>query len=93
MKFQTVLEALADPTRRRILELLKVKQMKVADIAEHFDITGASMSYHLNKLKVADLVATRRDGQNIYYYIHTSAFEDAAIAASEFFDLGGRDND
>ena len=93
MKFQSVLEALADPTRRQILDLLKDKQLKVGDIAEHFDITGASMSYHLNKLKAADLVIKKRDGQHIYYSIHTSVFEDAAAAVAELFELGGNKHD
>ncbi len=89
MKFQVVLEALADPTRRQILDLLKEKQLKVGDIAAHFEISGASMSYHLNKLKAADLVIKKRDGQHIYYSIHTSVFEDAATAVAELFELGG----
>ena len=88
MKFQQVIESLADPTRRQILNLLKEKEMMVGELAEHFDISGASLSYHLNKLKAADLVVTRRAGQHIYYSIHTTVFEDAASAVAQLFNLG-----
>jgi DNA-binding transcriptional ArsR family regulator len=83
---QKVLEAIADPNRRKILDLLKQKEMSVSEIHEHFDITGASLSHHLNKLKSADLVITTRKGQSIYYSIHTSVFEDAAHLVMEFFE-------
>jgi ArsR family transcriptional regulator len=85
MKIQLVFEALSDTTRRRILELLKAKELSVAEIATHFNITGASLSHHLNKLKAAELVTTRRQGQQIIYSIHTSVFEDVAAFSAEFF--------
>lgn len=59
--------------------------MSVGEIHEHFDITGASLSHHLNKLKSADLVLATRRGQNIHYSIHTSVFDDAAKMVIEFF--------
>lgn len=83
---QKVLEAISDPSRRKILDLLKQKEMSVGEIHEHFDISGASLSHHLNKLKAADLVLTTRRGQSIYYSIHTSVFEDAAKLVMSFFD-------
>ena len=82
---QKVLEAISDPNRRKILDLLKKREMSVGELHEHFDITGASLSHHLNKLKAADLVITHRRGQSIYYSIHTSVFEDAAKFVVEFF--------
>lgn len=81
-------EALSDENRRKILELLKKKDMSVNEIAEHFDITGASLSHHLNKLKSADLVVSRRLGQQIIYSIHTSVFEDLASFSVNFFEIG-----
>jgi DNA-binding transcriptional ArsR family regulator len=87
MKFQQVFEALADPNRRRILEVLKKGEKTVGEIAAYFEITGASLSHHLNKLKAADLVLTRRQGQNIYYSLHTTVFEDVASFAADFFSL------
>lgn len=85
---QKALEAISDPTRREILNLLKTGEKTVRELSEHFSITGASMSHHLNKLKAADLVIARRQGQSIYYSINTSVFEDAAQAVMQFFQKG-----
>ncbi len=75
---QQVLEAISDPTRRKVLDLLKRGEMSAGELGEHFDISGPSMSHHLSKLKAADLVMTTRQGQSIYYSINTSVFDDAA---------------
>ncbi len=82
---QNVLEAISDPTRRRVLDLLKKKDMTAGELGAHFDISGPSMSHHLNKLKSADLVQTTRQGQTIVYAINTSVFEDAAQFVLKFF--------
>jgi len=82
---QDVLAAIADPTRRRILDLLKQGEMSAGELGEHFDISGPSMSHHLARLKAADLVQTRRKGQSIYYSINTSVFDDAAQFIIAFF--------
>ncbi|MCG8415059.1 MAG: autorepressor SdpR family transcription factor [Pseudomonadales bacterium] len=82
---QTVLEAISDPTRRKILDLLKQGEMTAGQLGQQFDISGPSMSHHLNKLKTADLVITRRNGQSIYYAINTSVFDDAAQFVIGFF--------
>ena len=58
MGLQETLEAIAEPNRRKILELLKAKELSVSEIGEHLDITGASLSHHLNKLKSAGLVTS-----------------------------------
>ena len=86
---QTVLEAISDPTRRKILELLKCSELSVSELNQHFEISGASMSHHLNKLKAANLVIARRRGQSIYYSINTSVFEDAAQFVIAFFQDNG----
>lgn len=91
MKLQTVLEALADPNRRQILELLKSGPMTVAEIGEHFDISGASLSHHLAKLKSAELVTSKRKGQFIQYTLHTSMFEDVASVLAGYFSVRGQD--
>ena len=82
---QQVLEAISDPTRRRILDLLKKGEMSAGELGQHFDISGPSMSHHLSKLKAAELVVTHRRGQSIYYSINTSVFEDAARFVIGFF--------
>ncbi len=69
-------KALSDPIRRKILLLLKEKDMTAGEIAERFDISKPSISHHLNILKQAGMVVDERKGQNIYYSINTSVFED-----------------
>lgn len=93
MNIQSVFEALSDSTRRRILELLNKKDLTVAEIASHFEITGASLSHHLNKLKAAELVTSRRQGQQVIYSIHTTVFEDMAKFSIEFFSRKGGTDD
>jgi DNA-binding transcriptional ArsR family regulator len=82
---QQVLEAISDPNRRKILDLLKKGDLTAGELGEHFDISGPSMSHHLNKLKAADLVQTTRRGQSIVYSINTSVFEDTAQFVVQFF--------
>ncbi|HWP37121.1 MAG TPA: autorepressor SdpR family transcription factor [Gemmatimonadales bacterium] len=68
--------ALADPTRRRILELLGAGDLTAGQIAGEFSIAFASVSHHLRVLRDADLVEARREGQNIRYRLNTSVFQD-----------------
>lgn len=82
---QKILEAISDPTRRKILDLLKKGEMSAGELGAYFEISGPSMSHHLAKLKSADLVQTRRKGQSIYYSINTSVFDDAAQFIVDFF--------
>ncbi len=72
-----VFKALSDPNRIKILELLKEKDQSVSELLEHFTITQASLSHHLNILKQADLVVTERKGQFIFYSLNISVFEEA----------------
>ena len=69
-------KALSDPTRRQILVLLKDKDMTAGEIAEHFDMTKPSISHHLNQLKQAQLIQDERKGQNIYYSLNTTVFQE-----------------
>ncbi|OAS20660.1 autorepressor SdpR family transcription factor [Paenibacillus oryzisoli] len=69
-------KALADPTRREILQLLREKSMNAGDIADHFKISKPSISHHLNLLKQAGLVMDERHGQHILYTLHTTVVED-----------------
>lgn len=68
--------ALADPTRRRILELLRSADLTAGDLADHFDMTKPSISHHLNTLKAAGLVDAEREGQSIVYSLNTSVLQD-----------------
>ncbi|MBS4538450.1 winged helix-turn-helix transcriptional regulator [Clostridium sp. D2Q-11] len=69
-------KALSDPTRRKILEYLKEKDMTAGDIAEYFDISKPSISHHLNILKNANLVLWEKDGQNIVYSLNTTVVQE-----------------
>lgn len=72
----TVFKALNDETRRRIIELLKEKDMNAGEIAERFDISKPSISHHLDILKRADLITSVKRGQFVIYSINTSVVED-----------------
>ena len=69
-------KALADPTRRRILELLRAGDMTAGELAEHFDISKPSLSHHLATLRNAGLVTDERHGQNIVYSLNTTVMQD-----------------
>jgi DNA-binding transcriptional ArsR family regulator len=71
-----VFKALADANRRKIISLLKQKDMTAGEIAEHFDISKPSISEHLKILKNADLIASERNGQYIRYFLSTSIIEE-----------------
>ena len=73
---QETIKALSDPTRRRILELLKKGPMSAGELGKEFDMTGATMSHHLSILKKAGLVQDNKKGTFIYYEINTSVMED-----------------
>ncbi|MEM6817495.1 MAG: autorepressor SdpR family transcription factor [Pseudomonadota bacterium] len=78
MGTQSLFKALADPTRREILRLLRKGSMNAGELAEAFTITKASLSHHFNLLKQADLVRTERRGQQIVYSLNTTVLQDAA---------------
>ncbi|MBU3187715.1 autorepressor SdpR family transcription factor [Clostridium estertheticum] len=69
-------KALADPTRRKIILLLKEKDLTAGEIAEHFNMTKPSISHHLNALKQSLLVTDQRKGQYIYYSLDTTVFQE-----------------
>lgn len=73
---QSAFKAIADPTRREILRMLRSDEMTAGDLAERFDMSKPSMSHHFAVLKAADLITSRRDGQTIWYALNTSVVED-----------------
>jgi DNA-binding transcriptional ArsR family regulator len=76
MHMNDAFKALADPTRREILRLLRGGERTAGELARHFDMTRPSMSHHFTVLKQADLIASRREGQQIYYFLNTTVVED-----------------
>ncbi len=76
MGINETLKAISDPVRRDILTMLKGGKKSAGDIAEHFNLTNATVSYHLAKLKSADLIAEEKYKNFVYYSLNTSVFED-----------------
>jgi DNA-binding transcriptional ArsR family regulator len=76
MAINDTLKAISDPVRRDILQMLKNGKMSAGEIGEKFNLTGATVSYHLSKLKSADLVAEHKYKNYIYYELNTSVFEE-----------------
>ena len=76
MHLNEAFKALADPTRREILRLLRGGEKTAGELAQQFDMTKPSMSHHFAVLKQADLIASRREGQQIYYFLNTTVVED-----------------
>ena len=83
-----VWKALADPTRRKIVELLKSRDMNAGEIAEHFNMTKPSISNHLNILKQADMVDGEKQGQNMVYSLNTSVFDEILTTLSDLTKRG-----
>lgn len=79
MGLQNTLRALADPTRREILNLLKGGTLSAGEITAHFDITAAAISRHLSALKEADLIRDERDGKFIRYTLNASVLEETLL--------------
>ncbi len=89
LSFATTFKALSDPVRRDILTLLKNGSLSAGEIASHFEMTNATISYHLNILKKADLIHESKYKNFIYYELNTSVIEDIMIWLQE---LKGDDN-
>ena len=73
------MKALSDPTRRDILNLLKKGSMSAGEICSHFDMTGATISHHLAKLKEVDLIRETKDKNYIYYSLNASVLEEVLL--------------
>lgn len=84
MAFANTFKALSDPVRREILVLLKDGKKSAGEIAENFDMTNATISYHLSQLKKAGLVFESRYKNYIYYEINVSVFEEMMLWFSQF---------
>ncbi|MBQ1208415.1 MAG: winged helix-turn-helix transcriptional regulator [Lachnospiraceae bacterium] len=90
MGFAENFKALSDPVRREILVLLKKGRLSAGEIGSHFDMTGATISYHLNILKKAELIFENREKNYIYYELNTSVVEEVMLWLAQ---LKGENND
>jgi DNA-binding transcriptional ArsR family regulator len=82
-----VFKALSDPTRRRVLQLLRERPMTAGELADEFSVSRPTMSAHFNVLKEADLVDTEKQGTTITYRLKVSVLEDALLDFAEAVDL------
>ena len=79
MGIQNTMKALADPTRRTILNLLKKSRLSAGEIAENFDMSLPAVSKHLTVLKEADLIRDQREGKYIFYELNASVLDEALL--------------
>jgi len=84
------LKAISDPVRRNILELLKEEKKSAGELASEFNLSGATVSYHLTQLKKAGLILESRHKNFIYYELNASVFEEVLVW---IYGLGGKDNE
>lgn len=91
MGFPETFKALSDPIRRDILVMLRNGKMSAGEIGKEFDISGATVSYHLSQLKNADLIFETKYKNFIYYDVNTSVFEEIMLWFSQF--TGGDSNE
>ena len=82
-----VFKALSDPTRRRVLQLLRARPMTAGELAEHFEVSKPTMSVHFKVLREADLVHAEKHGKSITYSLRMSVLEEALMGFAQAFDM------
>jgi DNA-binding transcriptional ArsR family regulator len=82
-----VFKALSDPTRRKILQLLKTRPMLAGEIAEHFPTSKPTLSAHFAVLREAELIGSEKNGKNVTYWLNASVLEEALLAFAGALDL------
>jgi DNA-binding transcriptional ArsR family regulator len=92
MKVNEAFKALADPTRREILRLLRGGEKTAGELAAKFDMSKPSVSHHFAALKQADLIGSRRDGQQIIYFLNTTVVEDLLVMILGLFADGRKES-
>ena len=83
-----VFKALADPTRRKVLELLRRQPMTAGELSEHFAVSKPTMSAHFAVLREADLIDAHKQGTTITYRLKLSVLEEALLGFSQAFGIG-----
>ena len=82
-----VFKALGDPTRRKVLQLLRQRPMSAGELAEHFEVSKPTMSAHFAVLLGADLILAEKTGRSIIYRLRMSVLEDALLGFTQAFGL------
>jgi ArsR family transcriptional regulator len=88
-----VYRALSDPTRRRVLTLLRERDMTAGELAANFTLSAPTMSGHFAVLKDADLIQADRVGSTITYRLNVSVLEEALLALMDAFRLDPKRSD
>jgi DNA-binding transcriptional ArsR family regulator len=78
-----VFRALADPTRRRVLALLREKPMSAGELADQFEVSKPTMSAHFNVLREAGLIDATKHGKSIFYQLRMSVLEEALMGLAQ----------
>lgn len=84
----SVFKALSDPTRRRVLQLLRERGMSAGDLADQFDVSKPTMSAHFAVLKEAGLVHAEKVGKSVIYHLQLSVLEEALLGFMQSFGQG-----
>ena len=83
-----VFRALSDPTRRRVLQLLRQGPMSAGELSDQFDVSKPTMSAHFAVLKEADLVHAEKAGKSVIYHLKLSVLEEALLSFAQSFGIG-----
>ena len=90
MGISETLKAISDPVRRDILEMLKQERKSAGEISEKFNLTNATVSYHLSQLKKSKLIIETKYKNFIYYELNVSVFEEVLVW---IYGFGGKENE
>lgn len=88
-----IYRALADPTRRKVLELLRERDMTAGEIADYFPLAKPTLSKHFAILKAADLIEGEKVGTTITYHLKVSVLEEALLALMNVFHVARKEDD
>jgi DNA-binding transcriptional ArsR family regulator len=81
----SVFRALSDPTRRRVLEILRKGPRTAGELADEFDVSKPTMSAHFAVLREAGLVASEKNGKSVVYHLEMSVLEEALLSFARSF--------
>ena len=84
---KNVYKALADPTRRKVLQLLRERDMTAGELADHFEFSKPTLSRHFSVLREADLIQGTKDGTTITYRLNISVLEEAMLGMLTTFKI------
>lgn len=87
----TVFKALADPTRRRVLQLLRERPLSAGELAAHFEVSKPTMSAHFSVLREADLVESSKQGTTVIYRLKLSVLEESLLGFAQLFGIQAAD--